>query len=127
VQVSAVVEALLGHRAEARKQKNWMVADQIRDALKAAGIRVNDSAGLSQWSIERDELDSLIYFHRVRSAFLAGDQGTLDAELNRAAAAGVHFSKSSNLDSSPAWRGKPSSEHILGVLQPLLHRLEALQ
>ncbi|MDR0515371.1 MAG: cysteine--tRNA ligase [Coriobacteriaceae bacterium] len=37
------VELLLGCREEARKQKDWAVADQVRDGLAALGLRIEDT------------------------------------------------------------------------------------
>lgn len=39
----AAVEALLNARAEARKAKNWAVADAVRDGLKELGATVEDT------------------------------------------------------------------------------------
>jgi cysteinyl-tRNA synthetase len=37
-------------RAEARKKKNFAVADKIRDALGPIGISLEDRAGITEWS-----------------------------------------------------------------------------
>ena len=71
------------------------------------------------WSVEKDVLDSAEFFHRVRNAFLSGDEEKLAEELKFAADAGVHFSDIKQLDISPAWRGKPSEAHILRKLKGL--------
>jgi cysteinyl-tRNA synthetase len=41
--VSGLMELILKLRARARADKNWPIADQIRDALKALDITVEDS------------------------------------------------------------------------------------
>lgn len=43
------IEALLAERAEAKKAKNWALADEIRDRLKAQGILLEDSAAGTKW------------------------------------------------------------------------------
>lgn len=45
----AAVEALIEERLAARKAKNWARADEIRDALKAQGILLEDSAAGTRW------------------------------------------------------------------------------
>ncbi len=42
-------------RQEAREQRDWAQADEIRDRLKAAGIEVTDTADGPQWSLLRGE------------------------------------------------------------------------
>ena len=37
-------EALLAARQEARSQKNWVVADQIRDGIAELGLLIEDTA-----------------------------------------------------------------------------------
>ena len=37
-------EALLAARQEARSQKNWAVADQIRDGIAELGLLIEDTA-----------------------------------------------------------------------------------
>ena len=45
----AQVEALIAERAEVRAAKNWARADEIRDALQAAGIVLEDTASGVHW------------------------------------------------------------------------------
>ena len=40
-------------RATARKNKNFAVADKIRDGLAAAGITLEDRAGGTEWTRRR--------------------------------------------------------------------------
>ncbi|WP_185769450.1 cysteine--tRNA ligase [Corynebacterium anserum] len=47
-----LVKAELERRAEARAEKNWAVADEVRDRLKAAGIEVTDTAEGAKWSLK---------------------------------------------------------------------------
>ncbi len=49
--LDALIRAQLAERAEARKNKDWASADAIRDRFAAAGIRIEDSAGSSRWSL----------------------------------------------------------------------------
>ncbi len=122
-QTRQLVEKVLSTRARARASKDWVRADIVRDGLKRAGIRVNDGKDGTSWAIEKDELDSLPYFHAVRNAFASGDDRALRHELKIAAAAGVHFSSSQPLDVAPAWRGLPSDVHIRGVLEETIAKL----
>jgi cysteinyl-tRNA synthetase len=46
-----LVHAEIDRRAEAREQRDWAQADQIRDRLKRAGIEVTDTADGPQWSL----------------------------------------------------------------------------
>ena len=43
------VEALIAERAEARKNKNWARADEIRDTLKAMNIVLEDTPQGVKW------------------------------------------------------------------------------
>ncbi|MBC3185683.1 cysteine--tRNA ligase [Corynebacterium sp. zg-331] len=46
-----LVRAELERRAQARAQKNWAVADEVRDRLAAAGIEVTDTPEGAQWAL----------------------------------------------------------------------------
>ena len=41
----------LQRRQEAREQRDWALADEIRDRLKKAGIEVTDTADGPQWTL----------------------------------------------------------------------------
>lgn len=45
----AVIEQKINQRLQARKDKNWSLADQIRDELTGAGIILEDSADGTRW------------------------------------------------------------------------------
>ncbi len=47
---SQAVQAILDLRQQAREQKNWGKADEIRDALQAAGYVLEDKGGQTRWS-----------------------------------------------------------------------------
>lgn len=49
--LDSLIQTMLTQRAEAREAKDWTRADQIRDALAAAGITVKDGASGSTWSL----------------------------------------------------------------------------
>lgn len=49
--LDSLIQDLLVQRAEARAEKNWAKADEIRDALAKAGVTVKDSATGSTWSV----------------------------------------------------------------------------
>ncbi|CAN5518456.1 cysteine--tRNA ligase [soil metagenome] len=49
--VDVLVQWALISRQEARAERNWAAADQIRDRLKEAGIDVTDTADGPQWSL----------------------------------------------------------------------------
>ncbi len=51
--VDAHIDALILQRREARANKDWALADQIRDKLAAMKVVVEDSADGSVWRIER--------------------------------------------------------------------------
>lgn len=46
------VEALISRRNEAKKAKNWALADQIRDELKSQGILIEDTPQGARWRRE---------------------------------------------------------------------------
>ena len=52
--VDVLVRAQLADRDKARQQRNWALADEIRDRLKAAGIEVTDTADGPQWMLQAD-------------------------------------------------------------------------
>ena len=49
--LDVLVQAELARRAQARAEKNWAVADEVRDRLAEAGITVTDSADGAKWSL----------------------------------------------------------------------------
>ncbi len=51
--LDALVQEDLAKRAEARAEKNWAVADDVRDRLKAAGIEVTDGPHGATWSLNQ--------------------------------------------------------------------------
>ncbi len=50
-QLDQVMALLLDIRQQARTNKDWATSDQIRDALKAAGIEVKDGKDGASWSL----------------------------------------------------------------------------
>ncbi|MGV0437642.1 cysteine--tRNA ligase [Corynebacterium mastitidis] len=46
-----LVQAELARRAQAREEKNWAVADEVRDRLAAAGIEVTDTPEGARWAL----------------------------------------------------------------------------
>jgi cysteinyl-tRNA synthetase len=50
--VDALVAVALDQRRSARERKDYAAADAIRDALKAAGVVVEDTASGSRWALE---------------------------------------------------------------------------
>ena len=56
--VDVLVRAEVQRREDARRQRDWEQADEIRDRLKEAGIEVTDTGDGPQWSLlERTLLD----------------------------------------------------------------------
>jgi cysteinyl-tRNA synthetase len=49
--LEVLVQAELQRREKAREQRDWALADDIRDRLKKAGIEVTDTADGPQWSL----------------------------------------------------------------------------
>ncbi|MDI3313586.1 MAG: cysteine--tRNA ligase [Mycobacterium sp.] len=49
--LEVLVQAELQRREKARAQRDWALADEIRDRLKKAGIEVTDTADGPQWSL----------------------------------------------------------------------------
>lgn len=54
-----IIDALLIERNEARAQKDWAKADQIRDKLKAANILIEDSPAGARWKIDDNFLSAI--------------------------------------------------------------------
>ena len=50
---AAQIEALIAERQAARKSKDFKRADEIRQELKAKGVVLEDSAGVTSWRVER--------------------------------------------------------------------------
>ena len=46
----AAIESLIEQRLTARDEKNWALADQIRDQLNEAGVVLEDGGGKTRWS-----------------------------------------------------------------------------
>ncbi|WP_026917432.1 cysteine--tRNA ligase [Gordonia shandongensis] len=53
--LDVLVRAELDRRAAARADKNWTVADEVRDRLEAAGIEVTDTPDGAQWALAAKE------------------------------------------------------------------------
>ncbi|WFR72404.1 cysteine--tRNA ligase [Prescottella defluvii] len=51
--LDVLVQAELDRRQQARAEKNWSVADEVRDRLAAAGIAVTDTPSGPEWSLEQ--------------------------------------------------------------------------
>ncbi len=47
----AAIERLIAERTQARKEKNWQRADEIRDELDALGVEVKDTAAGPTWQL----------------------------------------------------------------------------
>lgn len=50
--LDVLVRAELDRRAEARADKDWATADEVRDRLAAAGIEVTDTADGASWALK---------------------------------------------------------------------------
>ncbi len=50
--VDALVKLVLDQRTQARARKDYAAADSIRDALKAAGVQIEDTPQGPQWSVD---------------------------------------------------------------------------
>lgn len=51
--LDVLVQAELDRRQQARAEKNWAVADEVRDRLAAAGVAVTDTPSGPEWSLEQ--------------------------------------------------------------------------
>jgi cysteinyl-tRNA synthetase len=93
--LSKVMPLVIELRSAARKNKNFGVADKIRDALGPAGITLEDRAGGTEWSVtgatgsaSADSIMTLL-IHLRADARAAKDFATADTIRNRLAAIGV--------------------------------------
>lgn len=50
--LDVLVQAELERRSTARAEKDWAVADEVRDRLAAAGVEVTDTADGAKWSLK---------------------------------------------------------------------------
>lgn len=50
--LDVLVRSELERRAQARAEKNWAVADEVRDRLAEAGIEVTDTADGAKWALK---------------------------------------------------------------------------
>ena len=48
---NGLMDLLIDLRKEARANKDFATADQIRDALKDAGVTLEDRAGGTEWTV----------------------------------------------------------------------------
>ena len=53
--LDVLVRAELERRAQARAEKDWATADEVRDRLAAAGIEVTDTPDGATWSLKEQE------------------------------------------------------------------------
>ena len=51
---AALIDSLIAQRKQARADKQWALADEIRDKLNAMKVVIEDGTDGSQWRIERD-------------------------------------------------------------------------
>jgi cysteinyl-tRNA synthetase len=93
--LSKVMPLVIELRAAARKNKNFAVADKIRDALGPAGIALEDRAGGTEWTAagatgfaSADRIMKLLIQLRA-DARTAKDFAAADTIRNRLAAIGV--------------------------------------
>jgi cysteinyl-tRNA synthetase len=49
--LDALVHELIEHRNQARSDKNFALADEIRQRLAASGIELSDDANTTHWSL----------------------------------------------------------------------------
>ncbi|WP_067820298.1 cysteine--tRNA ligase [Nocardia inohanensis] len=52
--LDVLIGAELERRQQARADKDWATADQVRDRLKAAGVEVTDTAQGAEWTLTKD-------------------------------------------------------------------------
>jgi cysteinyl-tRNA synthetase len=50
---AAHVDSLIAQRKQAREEKNWVLADQIRDELTSLNVVLEDKDGVTSWRVER--------------------------------------------------------------------------
>lgn len=53
--VGPFVEIVLDARSIARSERRWAAADQLRDALVAAGVQIHDTPGGTRWELTPDD------------------------------------------------------------------------
>ena len=53
--LDVLIQAELVRRAQARAEKDWATADQVRDRLVEAGIEVTDTPDGARWALKSKE------------------------------------------------------------------------
>ena len=51
-EIKEIIETLLEIRKKAREEKNYQIADEIRDELRKAGIEIEDIGKETKWRIK---------------------------------------------------------------------------
>jgi cysteinyl-tRNA synthetase len=90
--LAKVMQLVIDLRAEARKAKNFAVADAIRDGLAPTGVKLEDRAGGTEWTGGGDgALDAVVklLISLRQTARTNKDFATADAIRNRLADAGI--------------------------------------
>jgi cysteinyl-tRNA synthetase len=89
---SKVMQLVIDLRADARKAKNFAVADAIRDGLAPTGVKLEDRAGATEWSGGGEgALDAVVtlLISLRQTAKQNKDFATADAIRNRLTEAGI--------------------------------------
>ena len=84
--VDVLVRSELQRREQARVQRDWKLADEIRDRLKDAGVEVTDTADGPQWSLGGSRRWPVIRSAAERSAKRAPRRGRRSAPVASVAA-----------------------------------------
>jgi cysteinyl-tRNA synthetase len=90
--LAEVMQLVIDLRAEARKAKNFAVADAIRDGLAPTGVKLEDRAGGTEWSGGGDDALGAIVKLLItlrQTARQNKDFATGDAIRNRLADIGI--------------------------------------
>jgi cysteinyl-tRNA synthetase len=90
--LAKVMQLVIDLRAEARKAKNFAVADAIRDGLAPTGVKLEDRAGGTEWTGGGENaLDAVVKLLVAlrQTAKQNKDFATADAIRNRLGDAGV--------------------------------------
>jgi hypothetical protein len=53
-ELAPMVDALISVRAELRRQRHWLLADALRDALRAGGVELRDTRDGTRWELRDD-------------------------------------------------------------------------
>ena len=117
--ISVLMTELLARREVARSNKDFELADALRNGFEQAGIKVEDSGEHARWEIRKGVLDTWPFHEKFRAACLTGNSDEIVKARKLALEAGISFASDADENSSIAWVGPPTDAFVLRQLEAL--------